>query len=52
MVEIIKEWFKKIQNAKERRVSFQALQRYSDRELQDIGIERGDIYNRVFCKYE
>jgi len=52
MVKILKEWFKKIQNAKSRRVAFQALQGYSDRELQDIGIERGDIYNRIFCKHE
>lgn len=49
MVKILKEWFKRSQEARSRRAAIEALRGFSDRELQDLGIGRSEIYNRVYA---
>ncbi len=39
---------KKIQAAQQRRVDYWQLQNLSDSDLNDIGISRGEIYDRVY----
>ena len=39
---------KKIQAAQQRRVDYWQLQNLSDSDLDDIGISRGEIYDRVY----
>ena len=48
MVKILKEWFKRSQEARARRAAMSELYRFSDRELQDLGIRRSEIYARVY----
>jgi uncharacterized protein YjiS (DUF1127 family) len=48
MVKILKEWFKRSQEARARRAAMSELYRFSDRELQDLGIGRSEIYARVY----
>jgi len=39
---------KKIQAAQQRRVDYWQLQNLSDKDLNDMGISRGEIYDRVY----
>jgi len=48
MVKILKEWFKRSQKARAHRAAMNALRGFSDRELQDLGIGRSEIYNKVY----
>ena len=50
MVNILKEWFKRSQEARARRAAIGILQGFSDRQLKDLGIGRSEIYNRVYNK--
>ena len=34
--------------AREDRIAYQTLQTFSDRQLQDIGLSRGEVYRKVF----
>ena len=38
----------RIQNHQQRRADYWVLQNMSNKELHDIGISRGEIYNRVY----
>tara|TARA_R100000900_G_C3247145_1_gene146562 strand:+ start:325 stop:480 length:156 start_codon:yes stop_codon:yes gene_type:complete len=48
MIEILKEWFKRSQEERARRAAMSELYRFTDRELQDLGIGRSEIYSRVY----
>ena len=50
MVNILKEWFKRSQEARARRAAIGILQGFIDRQLKDLGIGRSEIYNRVYDK--
>ena len=39
-----------IQKSQERKVALWQLQNMSDMELKDIGVSRGDIYQKVYSK--
>ena len=39
---------KKIQELQQRRVDYWQLKNLSDKELRDIGISRGEIYDKVY----
>ncbi len=47
MVKILKEWFRRSQEARARRAAISELYRFTDRELQDLGIGRSEIYSKV-----
>jgi len=47
MINILKEWFKRSQEARARRAAMNELYRFSDTELKDIGIGRSEIYAKV-----
>tara|TARA_X000001382_G_scaffold109841_1_gene86125 strand:+ start:813 stop:968 length:156 start_codon:yes stop_codon:yes gene_type:complete len=48
MVKILKEWFKRSQEARARRAAMQELNKFTDRELQDLGFGRSEIYAKVY----
>ena len=48
MIKILKKWFKRSQEARANRAAMSELYRFSDRELQDLGIGRSEIYARVY----
>ena len=50
MIKILKEWFKRSQEARAKQAAMNALRGFSDRELLDLGIGRSEIYNRVYDK--
>lgn len=45
---MIKRLFEKIANSRQRTADLFILQNLSDKELRDIGITRGEIYDRVY----
>ena len=47
MVKILKEWFKRSQEARAKRAAMQELNKFTDRELQDLGLGRSEIYAKV-----
>ena len=50
MVNILKKWFRKSQEARSRIAAITILRGFSDRQLKDLGIGRSEIYNRVYDK--
>ena len=48
MFKAIQEWCKRVRKAREDRIAYQTLQTFSDRQLQDIGLSRGEVYRKVF----
>jgi len=42
----------RIQNHQQRRADYWVLKNMSNKELHDIGISRGEIYNRVYGEYK
>jgi len=50
MVKILKEWFKRSQEARAKRAAINVLREFSDKELLDLGIGRNEIYNKVYDK--
>ena len=47
MIKILKEWFKRSQEARARRAAMSQLNKFTDRELQDLGFGRSEIYAKV-----
>lgn len=47
MIKMLKEWFKRSQKARANRAAMSELYRFSDKELQDLGIGRSEIYAKV-----
>ena len=47
MVKMLKEWFKRSQEARAKRAAIQELSKFTDKELQDLGVGRSEIYSRV-----
>ena len=47
MIKILKEWFKRSQKARANRAAMSELNRFTDKELQDLGIGRSEIYAKV-----
>ena len=47
MIKILKEWFKRSQEARARRAAMGELNRFTDKELQDLGFGRSEIYAKV-----
>ena len=45
---MFKRIFKKIQENQQRRVAYWQLQHMSDQALKDIGVTRGDIWQKVY----
>lgn len=44
IIQNLKEWFRKMQDARAKRAAVQTLRGFSDRQLQDLGINRSEIY--------
>jgi uncharacterized protein YjiS (DUF1127 family) len=42
----------RIQNHQQRRADYWILMNMRDKELHDMGISRGEIYNRVYGEYK
>ena len=47
---MFKKLIKFIQEGQQRKVALWQLQNMSDMELKDIGVSRGDIYQKVYSK--
>ena len=47
MLKRLKVWFKKMEKARSNRLAVQELEKFTDRELQDLGIGRCEIHSRV-----
>ena len=43
----VKVWFWKMERARSKRRAMQELEKFTDRELQDLGLGRSEIYARV-----
>ena len=43
----VRVWFKQMEKARSKRIAIQELQKFTDRELQDLGLGRSEIYSRV-----
>jgi len=48
MVKMLKNWYKKAQQARKRRIALQELRSLTDRELQDLGLNRCELYSKVY----
>ena len=44
----VKVWFKRMEKARANRLAVQELEKFSDRDLQDLGIGRCEIRSRVY----
>tara|TARA_E500000318_G_scaffold42903_1_gene40925 strand:+ start:34 stop:198 length:165 start_codon:yes stop_codon:yes gene_type:complete len=45
---MFKRLFQKIQDNQQRRADYWLLQNMSDKNLHDMGISRGEIYNKIY----
>ena len=43
----VRVWFKQMEKARSKRRAIQELEKFTDRELQDLGLGRSEIYSRV-----
>ena len=43
----VRVWFKQMEKARSNRLAMQELQKFTDRELQDLGLGRSEIYAKV-----
>ena len=43
----VRVWFKRMEKARSIRRAIQELEKFTDRELQDLGLGRSEIYSRV-----
>tara|TARA_R100000742_G_C4244180_1_gene63335 strand:+ start:265 stop:429 length:165 start_codon:yes stop_codon:yes gene_type:complete len=43
----VKVWFKQMEKVRSKRRAIQELEKFTDRELQDLGLGRSEIYSRV-----
>lgn len=49
---MFKNLFNRIQENQQRRADYWILMNMRDKELHDMGISRGEIYNRVYGEYK
>ena len=43
----VRVWFKQMEKARSKRRAMQELEKFTDREVQDLGLGRSEIYARV-----
>ena len=43
----VRVWFKQMEKARSNRLAIEELQKFTDRQLQDLGVGRSEIYSRV-----
>ena len=43
----VRVWFKQMEKARSNRLAMQELQKFTDKQLQDLGVGRSEIYARV-----
>ena len=43
----VRVWFKQMEKARSNRLAIEELQKFTDKQLQDLGVGRSEIYARV-----
>ena len=44
----VRVWFKQMEKARSNRLAIEELQKFTDKQLQDLGVGRSEIYARVY----